>query len=239
MFKNQTMTLAEIIEYLELNAGYFCSNPNFPEAEGIIEVAVQELRGKQYLVDNYFNVHEHCPSCSVPYPVGQVATEVGMYLQGRHPGLFHCPLDYAAEVMPELEEVFESAPIPPRVDYTVDVKVHMLMPGQFPCIPNWHCDFIPRDENKNKRPELVNPEHKMFLWLSGPPLTEFADGREVRPREWVEFTQLDEHRGTPSEEFTWRTFIRLVPSALCPPESPDKWLRRHTQVYLDAENFEW
>jgi hypothetical protein len=26
----------------------------------------------------------------------------------------------------------------------VDVRVHRLFPGQFPGIPGWHCDFVPR-----------------------------------------------------------------------------------------------
>lgn len=26
----------------------------------------------------------------------------------------------------------------------VDVRIHRLFPGQFPAIPGWHCDFVPR-----------------------------------------------------------------------------------------------
>lgn len=33
-------------------------------------------------------------------------------------------------------------------DFIWDVKVHMLMPSQFPCIPNWHYENIPRINNK-------------------------------------------------------------------------------------------
>ena len=153
------------------------------------------------------------------------------------PGIIHCPYESAAIWMPELEHVFKSAPLPHN-NYTVDVKVHMLMPGMWPCIPNWHRDMVPRDENKKLQEHLIDPTQKMYLWVSGAPLTEFKETGLIEPRTWVEFTQNDWHRGTMSTEFTWRLFIRMVPSVLLPPRG-NSVIRKHSQVYLDSNNFEW
>lgn len=140
--------------------------------------------------------------------------------------------------MPELKDILDKAPLDPTEKYVVDVKVHMLMPGQWPCIPNWHYDNVPRDEELKQRFDLIDTSKLMFLWLSGPPLTEF-ENKIVRPRTWIRFTQKDKHRGTMSDIHTWRIFIRLTPEPLLKPASPDKWLRRHSQVYLDASKFTW
>lgn len=161
----------------------------------------------------------------------------------NHPGLFHCPLEEAYKLMPELTSVLDEAPTEEDESYICDVKVHMLMPGQYPCIPGWHRDMIPRDENKVPQPQLMDLSKEMMLWLSGPPLTEFrfpeGDILSVKPRRWVRFTQKDEHRGVASKIHTWRTFIRLVPEPLLEPAPVDQWIRRHTQVYLNAEDYSW
>lgn len=167
-------------------------------------------------------------------------------------GLHGCPLREARKLMPELEPQFQelfpklSMDIfkPSFRDYVVDVKVHMLMPGQWPCIPNWHRDFVPRDEDGNLDENRIQPDEKMFLWLSGPPYTEFRElgGHDtycIGDNEWVEFTQSHWHRGTPSDRFTWRTFIRVAPTTLQKVNPPEMWIRRHSQVYLDASNFTW
>lgn len=43
--------------------------------------------------------------------------------------------------MPDLKPLFDSCPIK---DGVIDVKIHMLMPNQYPCIPNWHYDLVPQ-----------------------------------------------------------------------------------------------
>lgn len=175
-------------------------------------------------------------------------------------GLYHTPLTQALQLtngdirkalvswflncMPNRDSEMTSEEIRSACDkYTVDIKIHMLMPRQWPCIPNWHCDFVPRDKDLNKLPELIDPDQKMWLWLSGPPLTQFRNEAgvvsEVTPRTWFEFDQTMEHRGTMSTEHTIRAFIRIVPRALCKPAPPEQWLRRHTQVYCDVNEFEW
>lgn len=160
-----------------------------------------------------------------------------------HCGLYHCPLVEAHALMPELSEIFSSAPINPKERYVVDVRASMLMPFQWPCIPGWHFDNIPRDEYLVQRMEKRDPSKIMLAWISGPPLTEFMrpDGSTyfVEPQKWFQFTQFDLHRGTMATEHTWRVFVRLTPEPLIMPAQNGRWLRRHTQVYLDANNFKW
>lgn len=157
-------------------------------------------------------------------------------------GLIKCPINDAEKFMPEVSRVLN--PLREQKlegdDWYVDVKIHMLMPNQWPCIPNWHSDLVPRDEFGALMPEKVDQTQRMYLWLSGPPYTVFFDERKVEPNTWIEFDQLDVHRGTMSEAHQWRMFIRVAPGSLV--QRPNKGLdvlRRHTQVYLDSKNFTW
>lgn len=152
-----------------------------------------------------------------------------------HCGVHQAPIEVVRELMPELDDILVTFPDVWR-DFTWDVKVHMLMPRQYPCIPHWHCDNVPRVGGV-QRFNLVQADLPMYLWLSGGPLTQFKHGY-VLPQKWVRFTQLDEHRGTPAQEFGWRCFIRATHVGIqAPKEGP--WLRRHCQVYLDADMYQW
>jgi hypothetical protein len=170
-----------------------------------------------------------------------------------HNGVILCEykqLDHLMpEVVPIIKDLINSNLMEyPIEDYLIDVKVHMLMKDQYPCIPNWHCDFVPRCEDGKKEPQRITGE-KMYLWVSGEPKTEFRDKPKIlncKHTQWVEFTQNDLHRGVKSDGRTWRCFIRLVPKKFIevrPTGNPDKShrgsLRRHSQVYLDAASFEW
>lgn len=150
-------------------------------------------------------------------------------------GVWHATFERAKHLMPDVAPILDSCPVQTG---TLDIKVHMLMPGQYPCIPGWHFDFVPR---VNGKPDLSlrDPSQEMYLYLSGNPLPEFRDGRKVEPCQWVKFTQFDEHKGNPATEHGWRLFVRVVPETLCKPAKPGKDVRRHTQVYLDAANFSW
>lgn len=44
-------------------------------------------------------------------------------------------------------------------DWIIDSRVHMLMPGWYPCIPGMHHDDIPRS-TANGQPNYVNPEYR-------------------------------------------------------------------------------
>lgn len=65
-----------------------------------------------------------------------------------------------------------------REPLIIDSRVHMLMPGMYPCIPGWHHDDVPR-ERSDGQPNYENPsykaEHCMALW-GDCSLTEFALG---------------------------------------------------------------
>jgi len=167
-----------------------------------------------------------------------------------HCGVFLCTVEETKRLMPEITEILEDLTNSGKLqynedDYYVDVKVHKLMPNQFPCIPNWHCDFVPRDHDGNRMPEKIGTD-KMYLWVSGEPKTEWKfperTNRFTTPEglEWVEFNQRDLHRGVVSTIHTWRCFIRLIPKSFVHPNTYNMGeIRRHTQVYLDSDNFKW
>lgn len=153
----------------------------------------------------------------------------------QHCGVRSATYHKAIELMPDLKEILDS--FPDNVfKFTWDIKVHMLMPRQFPCIPNWHTDNVPR-VNGVQRFDQCRPELPMYCWLSGAPLTQFKHGY-LLPRVWHRFNQLDEHRGTAADEFGWRCFIRATHHEIKEPKDGDN-LRRHSQVYLDPEAFQW
>jgi hypothetical protein len=139
------------------------------------------------------------------------------------------------ELMPDLTPVLDTFPDNEGL-FTWDVKVHMLMPRQYPCIPNWHTDNVPR-VNGLQRFDLVRVDLPMYLWVSGAPLTQFKHGF-VQAGVWHRFTQLDEHRGNMAAEFGWRCFIRATHRDILQPKA-EGHLRRHSQVYLDAEGYQW
>lgn len=165
-----------------------------------------------------------------------------------HCGVILCDYNKTSKLMPEVIPVINDLVMSNQLeyninDYLIDVKVHMLMPGQFPCIPNWHCDFVPRDSDLNLQPDKVTGE-KMYLWVSNGPYTEFEHKPfiiECEQTKWVEFDQTTRHRGTVSEEHTWRCFIRLIPKSFIEGRGIKNVgeVRRHCQVYLDSENFTW
>ena len=164
-------------------------------------------------------------------------------------GVMLCSIDETIRLMPEvapiLKELMDSGTLElPWQEYSVDVKIHMLMPNQFPCIPNWHRDFIPRDRNNKKDFKQEIGTEKMYMWLSGTPLTQYRKiegGVHFKTaQQWHSFTREDLHRGTMSEEHTWRCFIRVIPKSFIHETTINKGtIRRHTQVYLDSNKFNW
>lgn len=150
-------------------------------------------------------------------------------------GVHQASIDQVFHHMPDLKSLILSTFPEDPYKFTWDIKVHMLMPKMYPCIPNWHRDFTPRIGGI-QHPELAS-DAKIYMWLSGPPLTEFHGGF-VRAKQWIQFSPKDEHRGTASGDFCWRCFIRAVDSNHLPPKIGDN-LRRHSQVYLDASDYTW
>lgn len=179
-------------------------------------------------------------------------------------GLFRCPLNEAEAVLPELAELYKSTPVTDPENWELDLKIHMLMKDQYPCIPNWHCDNVPR-ENGKLRYDLIDPNAPdMYLWVSDSPLTEFLlhdtnigrtlnDHSEISPlideykldttyipaATWVSMKQNTPHRGTVAQGHTWRIFARLTHKSIAPARPVDSIVRRHSQVYLDSNSFTW
>lgn len=153
----------------------------------------------------------------------------------QHCGVHQAPIGEVSRLMPDLADIMASFPEDPS-DFTWDVKVHMLMPRQYPCIPHWHVDNIPRVHGV-QRFDLADTSKPMWLWVSGAPLTQFENGY-LDAGVWHRFTQADRHRGSPAAEHGWRGFIRATHRDLQKPKAGDH-LRRHTQVYLDADTYEW
>jgi hypothetical protein len=53
---------------------------------------------------------------------------------------------------------------PAGLHSVIDTRVHMLMPGQYPAIPGWHCDAVPRKEYGDQPDfSLINPEAKHYV----------------------------------------------------------------------------
>jgi len=114
-------------------------------------------------------------------------------------------------------------------NYCFDSRVHMLMPGWFPCIPGWHHDDVPRSRSDGQ-PNYDNPEFKskhILALVNGDICpTEFAVGQADYPdvplfskspiyKVWHECVEEDIREGTlervqaPSNRllhFDWQTF---------------------------------
>lgn len=147
-------------------------------------------------------------------------------LETGHCGLFRAPLHIAAGLMPEMAELIASAPVRNPEHWELDIKVHMLMAGQYPCIPNWHCDNVPRDES-GLRYDLVADSGPfplgyeqgppMYLWISDGPETQFlAD-------EWA----MDHTPGSHQE------VARIINTILLPPVQsikPNAWYSMDQQT---------
>lgn len=188
----------------------------------------------------------------------------GMNLSLLPCGLFRCNLQDAPFVLPELKALYESSPVDNPEEWEIDVKIHMLMKDQYPCIPNWHCDNVPRVDGKVRYDLIDDSLPKMYLWVSDEPTTEFFKhetqiGRmlgghgdiaplineyaietvKIPAMTWVSFDQRTPHRGTASQGYTWRIFARLTHRSIAPARPVDSVVRRHAQVYLDAGTFTW
>ena len=152
----------------------------------------------------------------------------------QHCGVRKAPISTVKELMPDLIPLLETFPEDPAA-FTWDVKVHLLMPMQFPCIPNWHHDCVPTVDGVPQL-DLAKPDLPIYLWVSGLPVPEFEEGF-VRPRVWHKFNQMDRHRGVAATAHCWRGFIRAAHVGIEPPKAIDH-IRRHCQVYLDAGTFQ-
>jgi hypothetical protein len=100
----------------------------------------------------------------------------------NEPMLFSCDFEAASRLGGPLTQRFIYALTPDwreAEDLILDSRVHMLMPGWYPCIPGWHHDDVPRSRSDGQ-PNYVSPEyeseHVMALMGDNCAPTEFAIG---------------------------------------------------------------
>lgn len=84
----------------------------------------------------------------------------------NEPMLFNCDLDSAYRLGGPITRAFIDGL---GSDYTdcpvvVDSRVHMLMPGWFPCIPGFHHDDVPRSGAAGQ-PNYIDPEYRSIHLL--------------------------------------------------------------------------
>lgn len=187
-------------------------------------------------------------------------------LENSFCGLFRAPLSKAASLLPVVSDLLDTAPITiHEKDWEVDVKIHMLFKGQYPCIPNWHCDNVPRNKEGKLDYSAIDYEAMpMYLWVSDSPTTEFLDKEytasptpkghdevadiirandlptlRIAPKAWYSMHQDTPHRGRAATENGWRVFVRLTHKDIAPVRPVNSFIRRHCQVYLDSKTFSW
>lgn len=99
----------------------------------------------------------------------------------NEPMLFSCDWFHAYEMGGEpTKDFLLSLPNHVQNQHTIiDSRVHMLMPGWYPCIPGWHHDDVPR--GMDGQPNYHNPQyrsnHAMVLYNGDICPTEFAVGK--------------------------------------------------------------
>lgn len=102
------------------------------------------------------------------------------------PMFFHADWDFAFRNGGVITRSFLRF-LDPRVKWVIDSRVHMLMPGWYPCIPGWHHDDVPRHTSVTDanvvigQPNYKNPayhaEHILTVVDAGTgSLTEFLEG---------------------------------------------------------------
>lgn len=68
--------------------------------------------------------------------------------------------------------------LPKGVEPIIDSRMHMLMPGWYPCIPGWHLDDVPRTR-ADGQPEHDHPAYKswnVMAIIGDASITEFIKG---------------------------------------------------------------
>ena len=104
----------------------------------------------------------------------------------NEPMLFNCDLEHAKKLGGPITRAFLDRVDPKWHDcpVVVDTRVHMLMPGWYPCIPGWHHDDVPRtrrDGQPNYEDGQDRSEHCVALINGQICPTEYAVGIEDFP----------------------------------------------------------
>lgn len=140
----------------------------------------------------------------------------------------------------------------------IDTKSVNLMPGQYPCIPGWHCDGVIRAD-QHSQPDLstladdikhytcciaenkdipgteftTNPINLTVdpdhVWASVDEQMKVYRGKNAKSCQIIKFSRGDLHRGPAAENRGWRYFFRL--SFYHMPAM--NRLRNQVQIYTD------
>lgn len=143
------------------------------------------------------------------------------------PMLFNCDVETAVRLGGPITHDFISQLAPAfRERAVIDTRVHMLMPGWYPCIPGWHHDDVPR-YTRTGQPDYANPayfsRHCMALVNSDICPTEFLLGEVTVPEpdmDRVVYKDWDDYLEGPGRDQGRRV------------SAPDRQL-----IYFDAASF--
>lgn len=151
----------------------------------------------------------------------------------------------------------------------IDSRVHMLMPGWYPCIPGWHLDDVDRSTRADKQPDHITPSYRsqhIMAVVGSCSLTQFVKSPLYLPnyrdgsgaviyKQWDDIMQeVDpeivgvEDRGI--YRFDDRSLHRGMPAfergfrffiraSIGNPEPPADELRFNSNVYLPVVNAGW
>lgn len=182
--------------------------------------------------------------------VGSMPTDFDVSVLKTEPQFFSVDLDFARQMGGEITRTFLAA-LPEdwqTSDLVIDSRVHMLMPGWFPCIPGWHLDDVPRPIDKdgqvNEVQSASGSEHICAI-IGDCSRTEFALGEcqleepesgkivfgewhkdleEILKREDSPLTRLSIEEGK-LYQFDWQTWHRGTPAT----KSGWRWFIRVTR----------
>jgi hypothetical protein len=161
---------------------------------------------------------------------------------------------------PITKEFLRRSPLPQSS--IIDVRVHHLQAGQYPAIPGYHLDWIPR-KDKGANPDMSRiPGARHVVMIIGlGSLTKFLaeevtwDLPDEKPFErttryiekyelptWsvsngqmVQFTSRDWHTATAATGPEWRLFIRASEV----DRRPANEIRNFSQVYIPTQEASW
>lgn len=193
-----------------------------------------------------------------------------MHLKNE-PMLFQCEYNIARQFGGECTQLFLDALGDEwkRDQIVIDARVHMLMPGWYPCIPGWHHDDVPRDREdmQPNYPPRYKAKHAFAFWGDAS-CTEFAIGRSTfdevplhktvyevwhdEVERHIEAGELTRFTAEPQRvyEFDWQSWHRGMPAhkngwrffiraTRDTGQRPQNEIRRQTQVYLPVVNAGW
>lgn len=197
------------------------------------------------------------------FTLGKTMGEFSQDEVKNEPMLFNCDMETAERLGGPITRDFVSHLDPEfRKHGVIDTRVHMLMPGWFPCIPGWHHDDVPRS-TQDGQPNYTDPEyrsrHCLALVNGAICPTELLVGHIEVPdpvpgrviyKDWDNYLEgpgrgqgervsapdRSFHRGTQAIRSGWRWFGRV---SIDTDRKPSNEIRKQVQVYLGVVNSGW